>query len=66
MLAWSVTRGLLAGNVALGVDIPTQSNEPPGIHTPAEVADVLETARCVDLNAMRCLAVRFFSGLTTC
>jgi site-specific recombinase XerD len=65
VFAWAIARGLLAVNPAAGVDVPTQSNEPPGIHTPAEVSAVLETARRVDLNAMRCLAVRYFAGLRT-
>lgn len=67
VLSWAVTRGELAGNVALGVDLPTDDseNEPPGIHTPEQVRTVLETARKNDLNVMRCLAVRYFAGLRT-
>ena len=67
VFTWAVTRGQLAGNVALGVDLPSDDSEtePPGIHTPAEVRTVLETARKHDLNAMRCLAVRYFAGLRT-
>jgi integrase len=63
VLAWAVTRGELAANVARGIDLPSVPNEPPEIHTPAEVGHVLETARRVDLNTMRFLAVRYFAGL---
>jgi len=63
VLAWAVTRGELAGNVALGIDAPTIDNDPPEIHTPAEVRHVLETARGIDLNTARFLAVRYFGGL---
>ena len=65
LFTWGISRGLLAVNPALGVDVPIQSNEPPGIHQPAEVKTVLETARKIDLNVMRCLAVRYFAGLRT-
>jgi integrase len=65
LLAWAVTRGELVINPALGVDVPTQSNEPPGIHTPEETKIVLEAARKIDLNAMRCFSIRYFAGLRT-
>jgi integrase len=45
--------------------MPTLENDPPGIHTPAEVATVLEAARKIDINAMRCFAIRYFAGLRT-
>jgi len=67
VLSWAVTRGELAANVALGVDLPTDdaADQPPGIHTPEQVRTVLEIARKMDLNAMRCFAVRYFAGLRT-
>ena len=67
VFTWAVTRGTLAGNVALGIDMPTDDSagEPPGIHTPAEVQAVLNAARRTDLDAMRCLAIRYFAGLRT-
>jgi integrase len=63
LLAWSVTRGELVANVAMGIDMPTMENEPPEIHTPAEVRAVLEKAREIDLPTMRYMAVRYFAGL---
>ena len=67
VLSWAVTRGELVCNVALGVDLPTDDNAgaPPGIHTPEQVRTVLETARRLDLDVMRCLAIRYFGGLRT-
>lgn len=62
---WGIKRGDLVANPAQGVDVPTQSNEPPGIHTPEQVQKVLEAARSHDLNTMRCLAIRYFAGLRT-
>jgi integrase len=60
---YAVNRGLIVGNVAMGIDLPTVENEPPGIHTPEEVAIVLETARSLDVDLCRWLAVRYFAGL---
>lgn len=65
LFAWAISRNELAINPALGVDVPTQSNEPPGIHSPDEVKKVLAAAREIDLNAMRCFAIRYFAGLRT-
>ena len=65
LFAWGVTRGVLAANPALGVDMPAQESLPPGIHTPAQVRTVLAAARTIDLNVMRCLAIRYFAGLRT-
>jgi len=67
LFAWCVTRSELAANPALGVDMPFDDSDtaPPGIHTPDEARAVLIAARDTDLNAMRCLAVRYFAGLRT-
>lgn len=65
VLSWAVTRGELAGNVALGVDMPQLDNAPPGIHTPEQVRAVLNYAAGTDKNVLRCLAVRYFAGLRT-
>ena len=45
--------------------MPATEPLPPGLHTPAEVRRVLATAAQHDLNACRCLAVRYFAGLRT-
>ena len=63
--AWCMSRGMLAANPAMGVDIPTQDVTPPAIHTPAQVCHILETARRLDKDVMRCLAVKYFAGLRT-
>jgi integrase len=65
VFGWAVKRGLLVANPALGVDQPRIISDAPGVHSPATVSHVLETARRVDLNVMRCLAIRYFSGLRT-
>lgn len=65
VFSWAMARGELICNPALGVDVPTLENEPPAIHTPAAVRVILETARRVDVNVMRCLAVKYFAGLRT-
>ena len=62
---WSISRGMMAANPANGVDMPAQESLPPGIHTPEQAKIVLEAARRIDLNVMRCLAVRYFAGLRT-
>ncbi len=63
LFGFAVARGLVVGNPALGVDMPTTENKPPGIHSPAQVAAVLEQARAQDANLCRYLAVRYFAGL---
>jgi integrase len=65
LLAWGVARGELAGNVAIGLDLPALEERPPSLHSPEEVRAVLELARRSDLSAMRCLAIRYFAGLRT-
>lgn len=65
LFAYAVLRNQCFTNPALAVDLPTLENEPPGIHTPDEVRKVLDAARGTDLNAMRCIAIRYFAGLRT-
>jgi integrase len=65
LFSFAVKRGYLAQNPALGVDKPTVIDQAPGIHTPDQVCLVLETARALDLDVMRCLAIRYFAGLRT-
>lgn len=63
VFAFAVSRGLIVGNVADGVDVPTVEDKPPGIHTPGQVAVVLSLARTHDADLCRWLAVRYFAGL---
>ena len=57
-------RGLCATNPAAAVEVPSlPPGAPPGIHAPAEVRAVLETARRLDPDACRLLAVRYFAGV---
>lgn len=63
LFAFAVARSHLVGNPALAVDMPTLDNAAPEIHTPDQVRHVLETARAVDLNLCRYLAIRYFAGL---
>ena len=60
---FAVRRGYAPRNPAATVDLPAPPAAPPALHSPAQVRAVLETARRVDLNVMRWLAVRYFAGL---
>jgi len=63
-LFWfAASRSYVIGNPALAVDLPLIPDKPPEIHTPDQVAAVLELARAKDLNLCRWLAVRYFAGL---
>ena len=63
-LNYCLRRGYVARNVAACVEAPVCVDlRPPGIHTPAEVAAVLATARRADLDVLRQLAIRYFGGL---
>jgi site-specific recombinase XerD len=61
--AWAVKRGHLLASPAAPVDFPTLSPDPPGIHTPEQVRQVLETARRLDPDVCRHFALRYFAGL---
>ena len=63
LFAFAIRRGYCSQNPALAVDIPTQSHEPPGIHTPEEVRKVLAEALKQHPGVARCLALRYFAGL---
>lgn len=56
-------RNMLDRNPAAAVEAPELPERPPALHTPAQVAAVLEYARARDLNVCRDLAIRYFSGL---
>lgn len=62
---WCVRRGWLAANPALGVDKPTVDPVPAGIHSPGQVATVMEAAAGQSLALCRVMAVRYFAGLRT-
>lgn len=61
--AWCVRRQLLARNPAEAVELPRVPEPPPSLHTPEQVATVLEAARKHDANIARALAIRYFAGL---
>ena len=58
-----VARNLTGHNPARGVELPERAPCVIGIHSPGEVATVLEAARRHDLNLCRALAIRYFAGL---
>ena len=62
---WSLalSRGYVARNPALAVEMPRPELRPPSIHTPDQVRAVLDAARCMDLDVCRLLAVQYFAGL---
>ena len=64
-LAWCVRKGWLSRNPAEGLDFPRRESTAPGIHTPEQVSAVLETARRLDRQVMRHLALCYFSGVRT-
>ena len=63
MFNFAMRRGLCMSNPAAGVELPGIVEKLPSVHTPAQVAAVLEFARGFDLNLCRVLALRYFAGL---
>lgn len=64
LFTWAARRGYVVTNPALGVELPQgPAGGPPGIHSPEEVRQVLETARRIDPQVCRLLAVRYFAGV---
>lgn len=53
----------VAGNPALGVDLPMLPDKEPEIHAPAQVKAVLDQARALDVSLCRWMAIRYFAGL---
>jgi integrase len=61
---FGVRRGYLHRNPALGVELPDpDAGGKIEIHTPDQVRAVLDTARRMDLDVCRHLAVRYFAGI---
>lgn len=67
LYTWAIARGHVVANPAAAVDLPTDdaANQPPVIHSPDQVAQVLETARKQSAALCRSLAIRYFAGLRT-
>lgn len=67
LFAFAVRRGLLARSPAAGVELPVCDSSSAGItvHAPDQVRTVLDTARRLDIDVMRHLAIRYFAGLRT-
>lgn len=65
LFSWCVRRRLCPNNPTDALDLPKTPNVAPGIHTPEQVAAILEAARERSLNLCRILAVRYFAGLRT-
>lgn len=63
LFGFGLRRGYCASNPAAAVDVPTLSADPPGIHTPAQVRQVLDAARAWSPRLTRVLALRYFAGL---
>lgn len=62
---WCVRKGWVQRNPVEGVDLPRTETAPPGIHTADQVRKVLETARAMDRQVMRHLALCYFAGVRT-
>ena len=60
-----IRRGYLKTNPAQGVELPEDASdtEPPAIHSPREVAQLLAFVAQHDLDILRHLAVRYFTGV---
>jgi integrase len=65
LFGFGVRRGYCARNPASAVDVPAQRNDPPGIHTPAQVRAVMSAAMASSPRLTRMLAIRYFGGLRT-
>jgi integrase len=66
LFSFGVRRGYVARNPAAAVELPADSARlrPPVVHTPEQVATVLEAVRAAgEANLCRFLAVRYFAGL---
>lgn len=63
LFAFGLRRGYCTRNPAVAVDMPSQSADAPGIHTPAQVRAVLDAARDWSPRLTRVLAIRYFAGL---
>jgi integrase len=64
LLTWAKRRGYIPNTDAGAADLPpAEASRPPGIHTPEQVRQVLETARRESLDVMRHLAIRYFAGV---
>lgn len=63
---FAIRRNLARHNPAAGVELPTmRTDDPKGVHSPEQVAQLLEYARRGDLDVCRQLAVRYFAGVRT-
>lgn len=63
LFAFAVRRQFLGDNPALRVEKPRLDPKPAKIHSPAEVRQVLRTARTLDPDLCRLLAVQYFAGV---
>jgi integrase len=64
LFGFALRRGYVRDVNACAVELPDVPDvAAPGIHTPEEVSTVLEAARRVDLDVMRHLALRYFTGV---
>jgi site-specific recombinase XerC len=63
---FAIRRGLVKTNPANGVELPVEEPDEIEIHSPADVAAVLNFARSYNLNQCRALACRYFAGLRSC
>lgn len=63
LFGFGMRRNYCSRNPAAAIDLPNQSNEAPGIHTPEQVRQVLEAARAWSPRLTRVLAIRYFAGI---
>jgi integrase len=63
LIGWAMRRDWLKRDVTSGIELGENISPPISIHTPEQVATVLETARGIDLGVMRLLAIRYFAGV---
>ena len=66
VFAFAVRRGYCDRNPAFGVELPVLDGHGTiAVHTPEQVREVLATARRADIDVLRHLAIRYFTGIRT-
>jgi len=63
LFSFAEARGFVRASPAKLVPVPRVDRPAPGIHSPDQVAQILATARDMDRDVMRMLAIQYFAGL---
>jgi integrase len=63
LFSWAVRREHLKKSPCDAIELPPLEDRPPMVHDPGQVEKLLRTARDMDVDIMRTLAIEYFSGL---